>query len=179
MNMLQLLFELSELIPEGLKRIADEEPHRVRPGLLALVHHTSRMILHGLDVVQITHDILHQPMDDSNDRYKDEFNRQNLGDPTNDRTEPRPPPSNQPVNPSPHTPTKSSTPAQPNASAQDPPDEASEETQDPDVPDVPESASLPDPHDLKRTKRDLDAHTSNSDSDWGSDTDYTANAIPR
>jgi hypothetical protein len=192
MNMFQLIFELSELLPEGLRRIAKEEPHRVRPGLLDLVHHASRMILHGLDVAQITHDILHQPLDDSNDRYKDEFNRQNLGDPTNDQTEAGPPgqsrssgtpqPNPNP-NQKPHQLTtdilvntaqaKPMTAPQSKVSIPDNPDQASEETQEPDVP---ESASLPEPHDLP-SHNDLDAHTSNSDSDWGSDTDYTATAI--
>jgi hypothetical protein len=204
MTILQLLFELSELLPEGLRRIAQEEPHRVRPGMLELVHHTSRMILHGLDVVQITHDIMHQPFDDSNDRYKDEFNRQNLGDPTNDQTDPgplgqsvssgtprpssqpasrpqsqpqpQPSPQSQPLNTTSDAPVNSAkqiTTAQPKGSIPDNLDQTSEETQEPDIP---ESASLPEPQDLPN-QNELDAHTSNSDSDWGSDTDYTATAI--
>lgn len=162
MNMLQLLFELSELLPEGLRRIAEEEPHRVRPGLLELVHHGSRMILHGLDVYQTANDIMYQALDDSRDRYKDEFNRQHLGDATNDQTEAQPP----------HSDIPSKQPGTPPIPIKDAPDPPSEETQEPKDPG---SASLPDPKDLENNKRD--AHTSNSESDWGSDTDYTADVI--
>jgi hypothetical protein len=152
MNMLQLIFELSELLPEGLRRIAESEPHRVRPGMLELVHHTSRMILHGLDVIQNAHNILQQPLDDTNDRYKDEFNRQNLAEDKpdqTDQTDPRPPGAS------------SKPPGTP------PPPVESKDT----------LKSLSQKSSSVEQKDQQDAHTSNSDSDWESDTDYTANEI--